>query len=423
MDFEIDLESADHVAFIGDLHLKTWWSSDLRVTGDSQAGLQEILRVIRESKAKVLILAGDIWDANVLRDADLVVIYRAFIDRLISNGVQVLAFHGNHDAVNAVDDFSSQWLEVHKAVRNIDGKTFRLGDRICHAVGFRDSMGDLHEHLRGLPAKVNTLFVHQNLKGCKYPTFNMDEDEVPATVREIYCGDIHEFKSGKNRHGALWTYSGAMFPQDVSQHEHSVIVLPPKPQWNDGEHSFGDGYPFRREEIAARRVISLHLQEPGSAFVDHARRAVAEVKEGFGDAPYLSLISTPVVVVRVEPQLKHAIGEVREALSQISHLLIKVLPADVLNAVIPDADDLDSLPTPAELVDKMVTSMQEHDAMDSRVTHPEKSVQLVKELLDAVGDQKTRKGRYAGVIQATLRREDGEAEPVPGGSGTQQSVE
>ena len=395
------IELPGKALFVADLHLKHSFSaSHTRVIGDSYAGLTEVIRLCEESEARSVILGGDIFDRNVVHP-DLLAIYREFVDRLREMGVAVLGYAGNHDIVHSrvrsddrvsagLQEQTEQWLSA-PGVINIDRQVFKIGTRVCLAMAYTYSREQLHREIDELVAiaasdsvTVDTIFLHQMLKGCGYPKFNCDEDELPECIREGFIGDVHLRMSFENQHGAEFAYPGALFPQQLSGQETGAILIKPI-----------TGYD--RLDLYSRPIVEAEL-EPDESIRDLTRDilSVAEARsQELPDYPHLNKIRKPIVRLRYPSTRREELEPLKSDLEGRVFLDLSAVYAESSKGDLREVDInrfQTELPSQQDLLLMMCERLKEQysgDPPDAPLLN--ESVELAAELL-SIGEA----GRRAG---------------------------
>ena len=84
------------IAHISDLHLgKNLHSFSL--IDDQEYILLEIIKILREKKVDVLLIAGDIYD-KILPSVEAIRLLRKFINELVQAKIKIFIISGNHDS-------------------------------------------------------------------------------------------------------------------------------------------------------------------------------------------------------------------------------------------------------------------------------------------------------------------------------------
>jgi len=377
---DLNLDPARPIVFAADIHIKPSWSNALpKVTEDSFVGLQEYLRVVQIQKACAIILGGDIFDVNYVSHMWLQKMFYEWVDQLVAADCQVLAYPGNHDYVLRQHDpeHPVHIHSIHPAIVDIDREQFKHGDRHYACIGHRPISQEVYDEAAELPAEVDTLLLHQLVSGCGGST---NLNELPATIKQIIIGDVHEYAEGETTNGAWWGYPGAMYPQKVNEHEHGTFIVDSDPK----------ALPMR-EPITARKAKFFEIFEELSvdSVLAQADAWAEDVYNSFtttlvSQNPELAQIKIPVIQLRV---VKHLVKDVRarakERLDGKAHLEIK--PVSVSKTLTLDlVDAKNQIPTPIEILPTYVESLkQEPKAMAAHCPHPDDSAAIVTELLIA----------------------------------------
>jgi hypothetical protein len=212
------------IAFIGDLHLSfTIWESRREITGDSDLGLSEILKVCKSRDIRDLILPGDIFDSPDPHPA-LVYKFRDFVERASEQGTSVSFIQGNHDkrvlSWGQAVSGDAHWIGDGQ-LREIAGTAVRAFDYTSRD----DLAAKLAEvESNGVPSDV--IVMHQackqylDIEGC----WSLDLDWVPELAGDIVMSDIHEPWGGP-RSGRWAGYTGAMTTRSINEARHPKSVL------------------------------------------------------------------------------------------------------------------------------------------------------------------------------------------------------
>ena len=230
---ELNLDPERPIVFVADIHIKPRWSNALpKVTEDSYVGLQEYLRIVKERKACAIILGGDIFDVNYVKHVWLQKMFFEWVDEVIAEDCQVLAYPGNHDYVLSQEDQEHpvHIHSIHPKIIDIDREEFMHGTRHYACIGHRPLPQDLYDEAEKLPEAVNTLLLHQLVTECGGTT---NLNLLPKHCQQILIGDVHEFADGDTTNGAWWGYPGAMYPQKVNEKP----VDPVEPRFSRNEPS------------------------------------------------------------------------------------------------------------------------------------------------------------------------------------------
>lgn len=416
---ELNLDATRPLIFAADVHLKPQWSAMLpNVTEDSAAGLDEYLHVINETNAAAIILGGDIFDSNYVKHLWLQQLFFSWVDRVEAAGCRVLAYPGNHDFVlHQLDPTHPIHIHsIHPGVVDLDGCSFRHGDRHYACIGHRDHPAQLVKEFAELPEDVDTLLLHQLIVQHGGST---NLGDVPEHVRTILLGDVHEFSDGTNQHGAWWGYPGCMFPQNVAERDHGVFVVDSNPQTEP-----------MRQVIAARSAKAFDVNDDAdiasqvsiaAAWVSQRRSWIQQLLDD-GDRDYLAPLERPVVYFRVARNL---VGDVKKAVAHdeigdLAHVYVK--PISVVRTVQVDLGAATkSVPTPIELLPHYVERIKEQPStVKAYCPAPDASAALVRELLLSGGagrkagdDERRADGKplaHKALIAAALAELDEEAE-------------
>ena len=409
---KLKLDPRRPILFASDLHLKARWSNHLpAVVEDSWCGLQELVRLVRENSACALILGGDIFDVNYVKHLWLQHMFYEWVDKIVKLDCHVLAYPGNHDfVISQVDDTAPVHIHsIHPAVLDIDGCTFDHGRRRYCAVGYRDHPAKLLSEVEDAGKEVDTLLLHQLIKQYNGP---IDLDEIPANVRQIVLGDVHEFADGTTATGAWWGYPGAMFPQKVNEHDHGVFVIDSDPE----------ALP-RREQLYARQVLVINVSDPETLSSqiaiakDFAKKVAGEMAKLGDEHQHLRGVCKPVVQVRIARHLvRDGRREIEQELGGLAHIDFR--PVTVQVELEGQMEDLGGMPTPTQLLDTYVSNLRENQNVEAVCPYPEESATLVRDLLisgaagrKAGDDERRDDGRplaHRALIQSALDQVDRE---------------
>ena len=372
----LNLDPSRPIVFVADIHIKPKWSNSLpAVTEDSYIGLQEYLRVIKEHNACAVILGGDIFDVNYVKHVWLQKMFFEWVDAVVATGCQVLAYPGNHDYVLSQEDQEHpvHIHSIHPKIVDIDREQFRHGERRYACIGHRALPQELYDEAAALPADVDTLLLHQLISSCGGST---NLNELPATVKQIIIGDVHEFADGETVKGAWWGYPGAMYPQKVNECEHGTFVV----------DSAKNSLPMR-EPIVARKAKVFEIAEELSieATLTQAEAWVSSVDNEFAalidKQPVLAGIRTPVIQLRV---VKHLTNTVRTAIRELeerAHIHMQAVTVQsTLDIDLVDAKD--KIPTPIEILPTYIERLkQDPQLVAAHCPYPDASAEIVNELL------------------------------------------
>lgn len=396
---DVNLDPNRPVIFAADIHLKPQWSAGLQhVTEDSEVGLNEYLRVIKDTNAAAIILGGDIFDQNIVKHVWVQQMFFRWVDAVKALDCRVLAYPGNHDYVlHQLDPNEPVHIHsIHPDVIDIDDQCFFHGKRCYACIGHRDHPAALSRDFNGLPPEVDTLLLHQLIVKHGGST---NLNEVPAHIRTILLGDVHEFSDGETTTGAWWGYPGCMFPQNVVEKDHGVFVVDSDPRVTP-----------MRMPIHARAAAKFDINDEADIegqlqvaanWVDVCRSNILEIASD-KSWEHLRGVIKPVVQLRVSrgllSEVKKAVMR-NETLGDLAH--VQIQPMSVIKKIDFDAGEATkAAPTPIDLLPHFLGRIKEQPAtMKAHCPNPDASAALVRELLISGGA-----GRKAGDDE---RRADG----------------
>lgn len=396
-----EISASDNIMFVADIHLKPAWSAALPdVVGDSSFGLEQVMSAAFENNVKLVILGGDVFDRNVLREADLITMFQRWVRSMHSNGVMVAAYPGNHDRVVSYGGATvKQFYEIAPEVVDINNTVFTVGRRVCFAMGFNDNPAEVAEIMLKLPKEVNTLFLHQNIAGVGLPTNNFNEDEVPAQVAEIYIGDIHMQIQGQNAHGAFWAYPGPMFPQEAGEDECGGLIF----KATAPRHGVAS---WKRVQFKHRptRVVDATMLAPSDVLM--AERIVADAVD-WAKAQSGNTKLRPIVFVKILSSSREHVPKIKAGINHGSGALVVVSyapPATSKLVALPQGAK-NGIPRPVDLVDAYVDSLKSADGRYLSLRRPAEARTLLRALFTPGSRADTAKGRvlaYRTTIKAHL---------------------
>jgi DNA repair exonuclease SbcCD nuclease subunit len=175
--------------------------------------------------APVLILAGDVFDANKIDGACIDTLTR-FCAELKAAGFRIMFVQGNHDIQNGRGDCLVPLLvpmgceHIHNKVVEIDGlKIYGLDYSPAEAY---------HTAMEAVPPcdLLVTHVAYQHLLGFE-GAYTMRLDQVPAHVGNVLVGDIHVKDVTKLPNSAGYIVSpGSLHPTKIDeQYEHGVFMI------------------------------------------------------------------------------------------------------------------------------------------------------------------------------------------------------
>lgn len=398
-----EISSNDNIMFVADIHLKPSWSAVLDdVVGDSAYGLEQVRAAAFANDVKVVILGGDVFDRNVLREADLITMFQRWVRSMHSNGVRVAAYPGNHDRVVSYGGAAvRQFYEVAPEVVDINNAMFTMGGRVCYAMGFNDNPADIAETMLKLPQEVNTLFLHQNIAGVRLPTNNFNEDEVPAQVAEIYVGDIHQQLQGQNMHGAFWAYPGPMFPQEAGEDACGGLIFKAAAP----RHGVAA---WKRVQFKHRATMVVDATMLAPSDVLMAERIVADaVAWAKSNGETVDRPLKPIVFVKILSSSREHVPKIKAGIKEGSGALVVVSYAPpVSRIVVANADAKNNgIMRPVDLVDGYIDSMKSADGRYLSLRRPAEARALLRALFTPGARADTAKGRvlaYRNTIKSHI---------------------
>lgn len=175
-----------------DCHLRyRTWSGRKNLTQDSYFALEQIADYCIE-KHLPLILAGDIWDAQVAQNYDILR-YRSVSPRLQDAGIPIHYIQGNHDrAVVLEDDIPAVPLPaaVSDGDVHIDHKLFKLGGRTFYGLDWQPA-SKLTDALLEIPESAEVLVCHQSWAELMKTGKAEGTLKIVPHVQLVITGDYH----------------------------------------------------------------------------------------------------------------------------------------------------------------------------------------------------------------------------------------
>jgi hypothetical protein len=228
-------------AVIGDSHLVAD-RDPLRVTNaeDALFALEQAVRFCL-SQSLPLVLAGDLFDSNLVRSSILKDV-SLLLAPLATTGLY--GIQGNHDK-----DPTTPWFTHVPGAQRLTSTPTVVGGHRLVGLDFAPSAG-ISAQLAALTADADGLVLHQALRqGLGFDgAWNCDLDWVG--IRDVWAGDLHNVRDelwstdGKVR--AVYTGSQYMTKTDESEFPSMLVVGPPNP----GGHAS-----YRRHPLLHRPII------------------------------------------------------------------------------------------------------------------------------------------------------------------------
>ncbi len=202
------------VAHAADLHLGRFLRSAER-RGDFLDAFWELVDKVLEAKPRLLILAGDIFDAPRPPTREILEALRG-VGRLTSEGIEVLAIAGNHDRVAHAGDVSPVEL-----LREAGAKVLRWREELeIEGVQFLGGpyvpneklLSELLEEAASRAKKPSVLVLHQGLSGIVPQGKLHITDELLNAFTYIALGHYH-----KPKDWGRFAYPGSTEHYDASE--------------------------------------------------------------------------------------------------------------------------------------------------------------------------------------------------------------
>lgn len=122
------------ILHISDLHIGKM-IGNYGLLEDQKFCLEQILKIVKERKVELVLIAGDVFD-TAIPSADAMKVYSDFIEALVFElKVKVVAISGNHD--------SAKRLDVNKTFFN-KASYYMVGDYTGESISFEDSYGPIN---------------------------------------------------------------------------------------------------------------------------------------------------------------------------------------------------------------------------------------------------------------------------------------
>ena len=236
------------IIFAADLHLCRFvWRARKDLYGDSfraLRALQDYALQAQKSEPTVVVLGGDIFDANRVEGSSLEH-FTSFVDTLFDAGIQVLFIQGNHDL-----DPEQPIPGVQGAVR-LNKTTLPFDGHVLYGLDWMPRE-DLQEALKCIPPTVEILVLHGKAEHMLdfEAAADFSVEDIPEHVKSVLVGDIHVNKVFEFSHGVCVS-PGAMHPTKIDQvGPFGFYVLPRRETV------------WQRVNIPGREIVRLSLLEP-----------------------------------------------------------------------------------------------------------------------------------------------------------------
>lgn len=184
----------EHFVFAADLHLDTHiWSNTPEVQGDAFDAAAQVFNHTVHSKAKALVLGGDIFNRHPT--SEVVRFWLVAMKALKDAGIKVYAIQGQHGrTANGVP-----WHSIENSCMDIHRQTIPIFNGVNLFALERMPGVMLKEHLDELKDRkdIQVLVLHQLLKGTVpdiqgSDSWDLDPDWVPEHIKLVLLGDLHE---------------------------------------------------------------------------------------------------------------------------------------------------------------------------------------------------------------------------------------
>lgn len=207
-----------------------------RFTADREKAIRKIGTLAREGRADFVVVAGDVFDSNLLQPRTV----RRALDALSDIPVPVYLLPGNHDALTPVSIYTSSEFTrfkpshvtvlVDTAIHRVDSGTEVAGIPLRTNQVARDMVTDA---IRAFPPRADDgvrVVVGHGQASTTAPgaVAAIDIDQVESLIQErcldyLALGDRHSLTAVGNS-GRIW-YSGTPEPTDYDEVEAGYVLL------------------------------------------------------------------------------------------------------------------------------------------------------------------------------------------------------
>ena len=220
------------IYFCPDLHIGRRLRNLAALRDDGHEALRRLADVIVEdahtvSGPHVVVLPGDVFDKSRANGEELH-IFRAFCERFPSAEFQIEALAGNHDMGNPA-------IPSAQGVHSLDAQQIESNGICLHGMDYC-SRPELLERLTQVPA-CDVLVLHCTMEHlAPYEgAWTVSMEEIPAQVRNVVAGDIHQFSITDLPDGRGKAVSpGVLFPGKMDEYVengHGVVRWDGQSEW------------------------------------------------------------------------------------------------------------------------------------------------------------------------------------------------